>query len=69
MGKNELYDFSDYPKNSPFCDDVNKKVMGKFKDETAGNPINILAVCGLKCTPIYWKMTRSKTKPNEYEKM
>ena len=34
-----LFDNSDYPKNSPFFDDVNKKVIGKFKDEAAGIPI------------------------------
>ena len=34
-----LFDNSDYPKNSPFFDDANKKVIGKFKDEAAGIPI------------------------------
>ena len=34
-----LFDNSDYPKNSPFFDDTNKKVIGKFKDEAAGIPI------------------------------
>ena len=34
-----LFDNSDYPKNSPFFDDSNKKVIGKFKDEAAGIPI------------------------------
>lgn len=27
---------SDYPKNSKFCDQTNKKVIGKFKDKAAG---------------------------------
>ena len=35
-----LFDNSDYPKNSPFFDDANKKVIGKFKDEAAGIPIS-----------------------------
>ena len=34
-----LFDNSDYPKNSPFFDNSNKKVIGKFKDEAAGTPI------------------------------
>ena len=34
-----LFDNSDYPKDSPFFDNVNKKVIGKFKDEAAGMPI------------------------------
>ena len=34
-----LFDNSDYPKNSPFFDNTNKKVIGKFKDEVAGIPI------------------------------
>ena len=34
-----LFDNSDYPKNNPFFDCSNKKVIGKFKDEAAGIPI------------------------------
>ena len=34
-----LFDNSDYPKDSPFFDSTNKKVIGKFKDEAAGIPI------------------------------
>ena len=34
-----LFDNSDYPKDSPFYDNANKKVIGKFKDEAAGIPI------------------------------
>ena len=34
-----LFDNSDYPKNSPFFDGSNKKVIGKFKDEAAGTLI------------------------------
>ena len=32
--------FSDYPKNSQFYDSVNKKVIGKMKDEFKGKIIN-----------------------------
>lgn len=35
----DLYDFSDYAKNSPFYDVSNKKVLGKFKDECGGLPM------------------------------
>lgn len=34
----ELYDFSEYPKDHPLYSDKNKKVLGKFKDETSGVP-------------------------------
>ena len=42
----ELFDNSDYSKSSKFYFDENKKVIGKFKDEAAGNPITSFA--GLK---------------------
>ena len=35
----EMFDFSDYPKNSPYYSNENKKVIGKFKDESQGVPI------------------------------
>ena len=41
-----LFDNSDYSKNSPFFDNSNKKVIGKFKDEAAGTPI--VGFVGLK---------------------
>ena len=34
-----LYDTSDYPKDSRLHSTVNKKVLGKMKDECAGRPI------------------------------
>ena len=36
---NVWFDTSDYPKRHLAYSDVNKKVLGKFKDETNGNPI------------------------------
>ena len=39
MAKTNLIDNSDYPKNSPYHCNVNKKVIGKFKDEACGIPI------------------------------
>ena len=35
-----LFDFRDYPKDSQFYDPVNKKVIGKMKDEVRGKIIN-----------------------------
>ena len=35
----DKFDNSEYSKNSPFYFDDNKKVIGKFKDESAGIPI------------------------------
>ena len=35
-----LFDFSDYPHNSKFFDSVNKKVIGKMKDEFKGKIIS-----------------------------
>ena len=39
LADRELFDNSDYPPNSEFCFSENKKVIEKFKDETAGVPI------------------------------
>ena len=32
----DLFDFSNYPKGSKFCDDDNKSVISKMKDEWLG---------------------------------
>lgn len=37
--KEDCWDNSDYPKDSPYYSDRNKKVIGKFKDEAGGIPI------------------------------
>ena len=39
-GDKNLFDFSDYPLNSKFFDTVNKKVIGKMKDELKGRYIS-----------------------------
>ena len=39
LADRELFNNSDYPPNSEFYFSENKKVIGKFKDETAGVPI------------------------------
>ena len=35
-----LLDFSNYPKESKFFDETNKKVIGKMKDEFSGVIVN-----------------------------
>ena len=47
----ELFDNSDYPSDSKFYFSENKKVIGKFKDETAGVPIR--EFIGLK-NKMFW---------------
>ena len=36
----DKFDDSEYPENSPYFDKSNKKVIGKFKDEVSGIPVN-----------------------------
>ena len=36
---NNKFDNSDYPENSPYFNKINKKVIGKFKDEASGIPV------------------------------
>ena len=35
-----MFNFSDYPRESKFFDQVNKKIIGKIKDEFKGDIIN-----------------------------
>ena len=39
-GDKNLFDFSGYPLNSKFFDPVNKKVIGKMRDEFRGKIIS-----------------------------
>ena len=43
-----LFDNSDCPENSPFYDKTNKTVIGKFKDEEAGDREMITEFIGLR---------------------
>ena len=43
-----LFHFSGYPKDSVYYDTLNKKVLGKMKDELNG--VKIVEFVGLKCT-------------------
>ena len=45
----DLFDFSDYPKNSKFYDVTNKKVIGKMKDELSGEVISEFIGLRSKC--------------------
>ena len=42
----DMFDNSDYPESSPYYCNVNKKIIGKFKDEACG--ISITEFIGLK---------------------
>ena len=44
----ESFDFSNYPYEHPCYSEVNKRVPGKFKDETASAPIIEFATATLK---------------------
>ena len=35
----ELFDFSNYPKDSKYYNNANNLVVGKMKNETSGTPI------------------------------
>ena len=39
FGMTKKFDNSDYPKNSPYYDESNKNVIGKFEDKACGVPI------------------------------
>ena len=54
-----FYDTSDYPKEHPLHSTVNKKVLGKMKDECAGTPISEYA--GLR-SKMYSIMTEGESK-------
>ena len=54
-----FYDTSDYPKEHPLHSTVNKKVLGKMKDECEGIPI--LEYVGLR-SKMYSVMTEGKSK-------
>ena len=43
----DMFNNSDYPESSPYYCNVNKKIIGKFKDEACGIPIT--EFIGLKC--------------------
>ena len=45
----EHLDTSDYPENHPLQSKTNKKVIGKFKDETNGTPIREATCLRSKC--------------------
>ena len=46
------FDFSNYPKDHPLYSTQNKAVLGKFKDETAGVPIEEIIGLRSKCYSI-----------------
>ena len=53
-----LFDFSNFPKESKFFDETNKKVIGKMKDEFDG--VIVDKFVGLKSTMKYMKKIDGK---------
>ena len=45
-----LFDFSDYPLDLKFFDPINKKVIGKMKDEFKGRRISRFVGLSQRCT-------------------
>ena len=56
----EFFDFCDYPKEHPLFSEVNKKVLGKFKDET--NSLPIKSFVGLRAKMYAFQVHNGKGK-------
>ena len=78
-----LFDNSDYPENSPHFDKTNKKIIGKFKDETAWIPISEFIglrskmysyikenqLCGKTCKGINKYVIKNNIKHQDYKEV
>lgn len=53
-----LWDTSDYPSDHFLYSDANRKVLGKFKDETNGKSIE--KFCGLRSKLYVYKLIRDR---------
>ena len=62
----ELFDNSDYPKNSAFFCDKNKKVIGIMKDEAAG--MVIIEFIGLRSKMYSYEINSETTKKKKKKK-
>ena len=51
----QFFYFSDYPVDHPLHSEENKKVLGKFKDEMASNPIHEYVGLRAKMCSIVWE--------------
>ena len=58
--RKELFDLSDYPTDCPFHDEAYRKVLGKFKDETAFVPI--IELVGLRAKMYSFKVHQGTKK-------
>ena len=56
----DMFDNSDYPETSKFFFNDNKKVIGKFKDKAAGNPITEVVALKPKMYTYETEMVRKK---------
>ena len=63
-----MFAFSDYPLNSKFLDPVNKKVIGKMKDEFKGKIINGFAGLKSKMYSLISVVDEEVTKAKEVNK-
>ena len=61
----DLFDFSNYSKDSKFFDETNKKVIGKMKDEFSGVIVNIFV--GLNSKMSYLMKISLDTKWKEFK--
>ena len=56
----DTFDNSDYPENSPYYCNTNKKIIGKFKDEACGIPITKFIGLKSKSTPMSKTMKKAE---------
>ena len=56
----DMFDNSDYLESSSYYCNVNKKIIGKFKDEACGIPITEFIVLSLRCIVMSKIMTKAE---------
>ena len=71
MGENlNFYDTSDFPEDHTLYGQINKKVLGKMKDECAGVLLSQkLSALDPRCTPYYWKTTKTLKRQRAQQKL
>ena len=63
----DLYDTSDYPKDHPLHSMVNKKVLGKMKDECADAQLQNILACAPRCTASFRLVKRAPRRPRAWK--
>ena len=71
MGEHlDYYDTSDFPKDHPLHSQMNKKVLGKMKDECAGSLLSQkLSALDPRCTPYYWKTIKTSKRQRAQQEL